>query len=147
MLYKTIVAVLSVTFLVNGELLDRDTYLQVMAPKALAKIQEYRTQHLNLTLPQQNVLTLAENIVNEFSTDDLKALEAMCVAAFNDKQECDILLGDDSVNTAAPRQGKLKRAPNCECSTGYDYCYMGGTIDRKCHRGENNGQCDYSSGK
>lgn len=132
----------------SAEFLPKDVYLKFGAPKALAKISDYRTAHTNLTLPQQMVLNLSEQVITEFAVNDLSALEAMCMAAFNDKQECHSLLGDDSGKALASRGDNLKRDPDCECSTGVDFCYMRGTIDFKCRKsGDKVSKCEYSSCK
>ena len=139
--------VVATAAIASAEFLDKDFYLQHVAPQALARINDYRTLHgSNLTLAQQMTLDLSEKIVQTFSIDELSGLKSICAAAFPDKLQCANFIGDGSSAEVTSRRSNLKRAPDCSCNTSSDYCYMRNN-DLRCHAGDRNGMCNYSHRK
>ena len=142
-MYSILICTLSV--LAAAEFQDRVVYLQHLAPKALDRIGVFRRDNDgNLTHAQRSVLDLSENVVRNFATGEIDALQSMCDAAFGDKEKCASIFGDDS-GKQQPRDLD-GRAPPCECSTAADFCrpqFKHGP----CEAADMNGRCGYSSSK
>lgn len=146
--FKNAFLALITASIASAELLDKDHYLQKVAPKVLAHLSDFRAQHNNLTLAQEATLDLSEGIVRNFAVEEINALESLCNAAFSDKSECAKILGDGNASTTTSlHSDSIKRAPACTCSTSTDFCYMRGSNTLRCHAGDKTGQCAYASGE
>ena len=143
-LFLQITAVLAATAVSTAEFLEKDVYLRHAAPKALGRIEEFRTQEGgSLTHAQAAVLDLTERVVKNFATDEIGAAQSMCESAFTKKQ-CHNIFTDDSGNQNQKRELILgRRSPPCSCSTATDFCIGAGNA---CVPHDQNGGCAYAAG-
>lgn len=104
---------------VNASTMAKDHYMKNFANDQVARLEQYRIDHPDLTFSQHAVLDLSEKIVKNFSTDEIPAVEKLCAAAF-DEAECRfIFIGE---NTSLARRTSLNRRYECTCSGESDYC-------------------------
>jgi len=118
-------------------LIDKDTYLNEIAPVQLKKIAEYRARKgSGLTPAQAATLDQAEIVIRNYVTDDIAALENQCNGAFG-KDKCFKILVSGSVSLAGTN--KALDWIYCTCSTASDWCFGG-----HCHPGAQG--CQIQSG-
>ncbi len=128
--------------------LDKDFYLENVAPSFLERLDAYKADRgNNLTLAQDATLDLAKKVVLNFAPSELGDLTSICDTTFG-KDECAKILGDgqlkgkrslDSIDNIETRN------PDCECAWNNDYCYMHHPNDWKCVYHAD--ACKYSSCK
>ena len=139
----SIVSIVALFSAATAKPVDSDNYRVNFAAIQTERINSYKQANgATLTPEQNNVLTLALDIVSSQDRSRLAGLRDAAKAAFTKDDAIFILSGvsPTSKNDAVTKRNLLRRAKDCNCSTDDNYC----NDSQYCQY--NSGNCNFNAG-